>query len=553
MPVRKPVSDAPARLYVVPITTPDADVVVRTERTRGVFALAVFAACAFGALARVGFVLAADFPLNDGGMFFAMIRDLQASHYALPAYTSYNDAHIPYAYPPFAFYLAGAIDDLTPIGLIGVFRFLPLAACLLTMPAFLLLARRIVRADTGVAAAMFAFALMPSSFEWAIMGGGLTRSFGLLFTTLALVSLHALYTTKRHWLIAPAMLLCALTLLSHPETAWFLAISAAVFFVAYGRHQFGVIATAIVGTGAAVLSAPWWLTVLMRHGTSPFIAAMRTGSTSKANPILIFVRFDPTNEPLFALITALALLGVVACIARRQYMLPAWLLLAGLLEPRSFGRVGSLPVAMLAGIAVADVLLPMLQSHGVTFTHTERPSRMRLGGAAVAVCGVMLAYAFLGALVANPRNLAALSADERAGMQWVAANTPADARVLVVSNDSWSVDRTSEWFPVEAQRLSVATPQGYEWTGDGGFGRQLDAYRAAQLCAAKDGDCLAAWAASSGKSFDYVYVPKLAPHVAEHIDDLYECCAALRASLRTDARYQVVFDGAAATVFRRTV
>jgi hypothetical protein len=60
-----------------------------------------------GAAIRLYPISRGDFPLNDGGMFAVMTRDLQSSHYSLPQFTSYNATalmHIPYAYPPLPFY-----------------------------------------------------------------------------------------------------------------------------------------------------------------------------------------------------------------------------------------------------------------------------------------------------------------------------------------------------------------------------------------------------------------------------------------------------------------
>ncbi|MFL5533059.1 MAG: hypothetical protein ACJ8BC_13910, partial [Gemmatimonadales bacterium] len=92
------------------------------------YPLALALAVALGVAVRAYHVLSQDFPLNDGGLFFAMVRDLQAAHFHLPAFTSYNGSGIPYAYSPLGFYLAGLLDAWTPLSLIDVFRWLPLVA-----------------------------------------------------------------------------------------------------------------------------------------------------------------------------------------------------------------------------------------------------------------------------------------------------------------------------------------------------------------------------------------------------------------------------------------
>ncbi|HNM37713.1 MAG TPA: hypothetical protein PKI33_11655, partial [Anaerolineales bacterium] len=59
-----------------------------------------------GSIVRLLPGVLAGFPLNDGGMFLSMVKDLQTSHYVLPKFTTYNYLNIPFAYPPFGFYFA---------------------------------------------------------------------------------------------------------------------------------------------------------------------------------------------------------------------------------------------------------------------------------------------------------------------------------------------------------------------------------------------------------------------------------------------------------------
>src|SRR5215470_9642735 len=71
--------------------------------------LAILIALVIGGAIRLFYVAHADFPLNDGGLFYTMTEDLRADKYVLPFYTSYNGGSIPYAYPPLAFYLSAAL------------------------------------------------------------------------------------------------------------------------------------------------------------------------------------------------------------------------------------------------------------------------------------------------------------------------------------------------------------------------------------------------------------------------------------------------------------
>src|SRR5512133_751688 len=87
--------------------------------------LFLFTALLFGAVVRFVPVVSSGFPLNDGGMFYTMIRDLQANHYILPQFTTYNFTQIPFAYPPLGFYIAASLSDLLPVSVLQILLWLP--------------------------------------------------------------------------------------------------------------------------------------------------------------------------------------------------------------------------------------------------------------------------------------------------------------------------------------------------------------------------------------------------------------------------------------------
>ena len=457
------------------------------------FAILIAAAIALAFVVRLGFILAADFPLHDGGLFFQMTRDLQAAGYRLPETTSYNGDGIPFAYPPLAMYLAGLLDDVTPMRLTTVFMVVPLVATTLMVGAFFLVANQTMRSRLTVVVAVFAFGMLPRTFLWMIMGGGITRSLGLMFALLMLHSVQSMYMGRDVRWAASASVFAALAVLSHLEMAWFAAFSAALFFAFYGRHRAGVIGSAIVCAATLVLTAPWWGTIVAQHGLSPFIAANSGSNAGMSNPIIGFIQYRFTSEPLFTMLAALALLGIVVELARRAWLVPAWLLATLVLDQRAFGTVAAVPLSMLVAIAVVDAVIPA--ARGVLGNATERPAPRWLMPAAVAAMAI---YAALSAMLAGPLLLAPTSDAEQQAMAWPAANTPPSSRFLVISGDRWFADRTSEWFPVLSQRQSVATTQGYEWVQGGVFAERMKAYNAAQECAQKDAACLSDWSRDSG-------------------------------------------------------
>lgn len=540
------------------------------------YALTIGVITAFGFIIRAARIWRYDFPLNDGGLFYTMARDLQRSHFLLPFTTSYNDAGIPFAYSPFGMYVVALLGQITPFALDTLFRSVPLLVTTGTIVAFAFLAEEILRTRAAVIAATLSFTLIPRSFIWLLMGGGITRSFGMLFAILALVSAHRLYARREMRAIIPTAIFAALTLLSHAETGKFLAYSIVIFFLCYGLHRQGVIASAAVGVGTLLLTAPWWGTVIAYHGLQPFRAANATGSSvftgegDRLNSLRMLRVFGiQTNEPYFWLIGTFALLGALLWVARslaassrRSVVLPAlplWWFVIVILDNRATGTYTALPVALLAGVGIVDMLLPALRravasaappvaETALAGTHAASALRASLARSwpVVIILALLLTYSTVSAFTRNTDvsgdlpALVALSPDERAAMQWAATQTPPGSTFIVVSGiGAWPVDMVSEWFPALAERASVATPQGYEWMPDQAFIGRIFRHGEAQACAWQDGNCLERWIPKTGTSFDYVYVR------------MNDACCILGNYLLADPRYDLVYNGRGAMIFAR--
>jgi hypothetical protein len=534
---RAPVSDA----------TPGERVIGAVQSQR-LFRAAVAFAVALGVVVRAYHVLSHEFPLNDGGLFFAMVRDLQAAHYHLPAFTSYNDAGIPFGYSPLGFYLAGFLDDWTPLTLVGAFRWLPLVSSCLILLVFANLARTLLNSRTAVVAAILAFALVPRSYIWMLMGGGVTRSLGFLFGLLTIRLLYTFYTDRRWRWVPLVSLTAALAAMSHLGTAPFVAFSGILLLLAYGRHRRAVLGTAAAVLGALVLSAPWWLTVIRMHGIGPFLAAGATGGTifralSLQDTVTTLAQLGlGTAESVLALIGMLGALGFFYSLAMRDWLLPAWWIAIVTLDARQGSTFSTVPIALLAGVAVGRVLLPALRGLPLT---TLRRSPGRAGWSPHVVLGALLLFAAVSAFVHTPipggmNDMGALTLGERQAIRWVGERTPPSARFLVVAGTPWEIDRTSEWLPALAHRRSVATVQGFEWRPIGEFARKKAEYIRLQGCAGWVARCLTDWSAATGQTFTHVYLPKSPDR---------DCCRLLRWSLERDPGYRLIYDGPGAAVF----
>ncbi len=162
----------------------------------------------------------AGFPINDGGLFYNMLRAVQANGFRLPAYVQYNGLNIPFAYPPLGFYVGAALSTALHIDPILLLQWFPATVLILVSIAIYSLALRVLKSPIEAGIATFLYVCTPRSMTWLIMGGGLTRSLGQLFLVLTLASAYALYTerSRRRHLVLTA-LFASLVVLTHPGSS----------------------------------------------------------------------------------------------------------------------------------------------------------------------------------------------------------------------------------------------------------------------------------------------------------------------------------------------
>jgi hypothetical protein len=446
-----------------------------------------------GAFVRLAPVLGLDFPLNDGGFFFAMIRDLQHSSYRLPSYASYNLSEIPYAYPPFGFYLSGALSDFFNLPLLDVIRLLPPLMSVLTIPAFYLLCRRLLASHVQTIVATIAFALMPTAFDWLVVGGGLTRAPGNIFAILTLAEAVLLFKDPKPRHLTTTALFGSLTVLSHPGTAWFTVYSVLVLYIftANDRKK-GALNSLLIAVGVLILTAPWWATIIARHGLATLLYPFQTEGLSLLS-LLIPFSFMHTNEPMLNLLGMSGLLGLFACLKERNYLLPTWLGAVFLFEPRLIPTYSTLPMALLAGAGLLKVILPGIRRiDGDPWVPASTLRDLLTGWPVKVFAGYVLLYALIAAFLAP--NYHSLSPDQRQAMEWVKANTASTSQFAVVSDiPEYGIDYLSEWFPALTGRACTTIPQGHEWLPGQVFNRRVESHAALQACADQDTTCLEDW------------------------------------------------------------
>jgi len=431
----------------------------------------------------------AGFPVNDGGMFFVMMKDLQANHFLPPLFTSYNQLDIPFAYPPLTLYLGAALNNLLGLSLLDILRWLPALVNTACIPALYLLAKELLEDDLQAALSAFAFALTPHLMDWLSMGGGLTRSFGTLPQIMTALFAYRLIARGGKTNIGWTILFGGLTVLSHTESTVFAIALPILFWLFKSRNRTGLVHGLWVALGVIALAGPWYGLVVSRYGIETLLSALRTGGHTPLVALLLFDIRALTAEPFLDLLGALGILGVITLTVHRRYLVPALLVTIYLVETRSAHTVGNIALAMGAGTFLAEVLLPALQNRITLLLALTAP--FLLGNAIYHGYVVSLDH---------------VSNADRSAMEWVAHNTPADSRFLVLTGEPTAMcDSVGEWFPALTGRHSLTTVQGREWTIGAELEEVLQRRIAIEACLDGDLACLEQEIGYFGAP-DYIYI-----------------------------------------------
>ena len=460
----------------------------------------------FGAIARFLPGIQAGFPLNDGGMFLSMIRDLHASHYVLPAVTSYNQLNIPYAYPPFGFYSARLLSDIFSLPEIRLLRWLPPTVNTLSILAFFVLASLLLESRRRGAVAAIFYALTPGASAWFIMGGGVTRSFGSLFMLCSLWWVVRLFRDGGKLKLAMSILFCSLTVLSHPEVGIHTAAGCVLLWLFYGRTRRSALSALVVGIGTVFLSAPWWGQVLYTHSAVPFLSALNTGYHSITWWQALFSALT-ANQTIVPILLVTRIAGILWGVWKKEYFLILWFILPYMVEPRSAPSIAFYPFCMLMALAFTDALPALVDRIYKKDPLAPQPAFNERGWLNITLLLVMVYLFAESSLYGFKLINTSLSTADRDAMSWIKNNTPVQSRFLPITGvKSPEIDPFVEWFPALTERRSQTTIQGFEWLLGAGFYDRYGAIAEVQAC--KTAGCFAEWSTRNGLDYQYLVIQR---------------------------------------------
>lgn len=433
-----------------------------------------------GGLLRYLALRALNFPLGGGALEYQLVRAVQAGGWLPPWELAalYGGGDLPFVYPPLGVYMAAWLSAWWNIPALDFFQVFPAVASLLLIPLMYWLSWTLLRTKALTFTATLAFMLMGAPLQWLIEGAGTVRVVGLVLALIALTRVYALIVRHSENDLFPASLFTVLAFLAHAEMGYFVLYSALVMVLFRGRNRYSILNVVLLLVIVVLLVGLWLVPVVLVYGVMPFVHAI-PAVYLPANPLHIFSGYTLTGEPFIPVILTFGLLGLLVTLAKRRFFLPAWFVAIVLLHPRSAGVLALIPLAMMAAVALHQLVLPLIvqmsraqYAGGIAalrYTGQDwlRETNKHLYYLPTSIfIAALTGYTLFGALVAVARLPAPLSLIEHETMAWIAANPEIapDARFLVITAaDDWESDGVAAWFPVLAGRNSVLTVPHSGW------------------------------------------------------------------------------------------
>lgn len=474
-------------------------------------AVLLLIAFGIGAVVRIQYISGASYPINDGGLFYQMAADLIENGLRIPAFTSYNNDQIPFAYPPLAFYLIALTKLASKQPLIDIFRVFPLVVSILFLPAFFFFSKTIFNDNIKTALSVLIFAMLPRTYEWFIMGGGVTRGVGFLSAILALTFIWQIFSKKPDWKnLAGAILFSAACVLSHPETSLFVVFMAGVFFI---YHQFewrNFKQGLVVAVGVIFCISPWLIAVFSHHGLAPFQGAGSTGHGEWLEiKNFLTLNFGFENGMFLQVVSMFALLALFLKKDKLTYTLAASILIGYFFFPRSGPNLLTMLVAPLSAAGFYQVLI-LVGRHAdqdLDFVQTLESSLK-----AKIILAFLIIYLILGAVSFKyiiESNKLVLSDDLLNVYSWLDDNLDQEDRIMFYpvagAERYWWNDYAAEWFPALTTKSNLTTVQGYEWI-EGKYQQQVAEYYLLRTCKAIGPTCVEDWETRNDSQIEYLVI-----------------------------------------------
>jgi hypothetical protein len=398
-----------------------------------------------------------DLPFRSGGLFLEFAHQIRIHHYRLPkTIPFYTTGGIPFAYPPLAFYLEALVLAIFPLSSFMIANLLPPFIAIISVAAVYPLTSALKLRPEVQLASVLAYATIPSAFLQQVESAGLAEAMGVLSLILFSYTLAKANHTEQSLNYALTGVTWALCVVSSPGTAFgstlmFLAFALLKSISAIRNQTIPSTIWHLVLSGlmALSLSSPYWLTVTVNHGFGIFFESLQAQQKSLSQTILRLVAFNVTGGAIQFWWNALIFGGILWTIRYQRLELLLWLVILYSI-PREGGWMVAIPISVLAGIGIAEMLGSFITKQQIN-----------------KVVYILVWFCLLFYIIANPLReikyfAQAYSRQEWAetmqAMDWGREHLPPDSSLVVLSDG-----KKREWAPHRIRRTVLNVDQGTEW------------------------------------------------------------------------------------------
>jgi len=405
-----------------------------------------------------------DLPSGLGGLFLEFALQITHHSFRLPlAIPFYSEGGIPFAYPPLPFYLEAFLVGPMRVHEFVAANVLPPILSAISVPLFYVAVRRVSLSGAQRVVALLVYALMPSAFMEQVDSAGLSEACGTIMILLLLLAGVGRREQRAQLQVRRALVwatMWALCVVSSPGSAY-----ASVFLIAalvvkelvtyWGDKRYLIHYISWLGVVTAfslVLSAPYWLNVILHHRVAVFVEAFSAqqgglieviaGTSSR------ILAFGVSGGSFGQITNALIFLGVIEAVCNRRWWLILWFL-TFLAVPREGRWLVAIPGSILAAYGIGLLF-------GVLGRCWGKPGRLLAFGL---VAAVLLTNGLSAVLLSLSRYDKAAWSQAVAAMEWIRDNTAPDSRLLVLENRLG----IGEWAPHLTRRTVLNTWWGLEW------------------------------------------------------------------------------------------
>jgi hypothetical protein len=452
------------------------------------------------------------YPAGYAGLYTLMAEILAQKPFPLPMEIPYyGPGGIPFAYPPVAAYIAALFIGPLRVPAFTYLQWEPGIVCILAMLGVYLLGRELSGDRLkGLVGTVIVFSA-EIVYSYHGTASGSVRGLALLWTVLAACFALRAYRRAHRWcgFAVLAGLFLALTITTHLAYAAFLApgIVLMAFLQASGRPFLDRAKTLmVIAATAALLSAPWWGTIVARYGPAVFLNASGTHGTlglleqTGLNPMAVlravlrwYVNLGGTWWP--AVLAGLMITGFAYSVARGRWLLPIWMVVAVV----TLGQTDRFEI-LLVGLLGGEALVDLSRNLGAG-NRTRTPIVPETLRPYLFLVLVLVPVVFLGFRGIQWTDVA-LSDDLVQAATWVRKDAPEGSEYLYLGKDH----DVAEWLPYLTRLTPGVSPWGAEWTGS--YDEQLQRLDEVNGCVgAPDVTCLNRLISSVGGKIEWLIVP----------------------------------------------